>query len=113
MSREQWLKIGKRVWTIALYVFAAIGFVLVVGYLALQLGLTKVTGVIDLQRQSFLNSASSTAATAPEYPNGTPWQDTQEWTVLSEAITKDAPAIDQAASASGVPARLIVANLVV
>jgi hypothetical protein len=96
------------------YVFAAIGFVLVVAYFAVRFGLTNVTGIIDEQRQAFLGSASTTAAdTAPEYPNGTPWQNTQEWQVLSAAITKDAPVINQAAAAAGIPARLIVADLVV
>ncbi len=108
-------KVLKIIWTVLVYLFAAVGLVLVAGYFALQLGLTKVTGVIDLQRQSFLNTATSTdyAALAPTYPNGTPWQDTEEWGVLSSAITNDAQAIDQAAGVTGIPARLIVANLVV
>ena len=116
MSREKWIKIGKIVWTILVYIFAAIGFVLVVTYFAVRLGLTNTTGIIDLQREAFLNSSSTTASVAdasPEYPNGTPWQDTEEWSVLSAALTKDAPVIDQAAAASGVSPRLIASDLVV
>jgi hypothetical protein len=113
---RRYLKIA---WTVLVYIFAAIGFVLVIAYAALQLGLTKTTGIIDTQRQSFLSggsatsSGASTIVTAPTYPNGTPWQDTQEWDVLSAAITKDAPVINQAAQVSGVPARLIVSQLIV
>jgi hypothetical protein len=115
MQNGKLLKVLKIVATVVVVIFALIGFVLVAGYFALELGFTKVPGVIDLQRQSFFNSATSTdyAALAPTYPNGTPWQNTQEWQVLSAAITKDAPVIDQAAAASGVSPRLIVANLIV
>ncbi|MDR3547784.1 MAG: hypothetical protein P4M11_05890 [Candidatus Pacebacteria bacterium] len=114
MQRERLLKIAKIAWTVLVYIFAAIGFLLIVAYFAVRFGFTNVTGIIDQQRQAFLGTASSTAAdSAPTYPNGTPWQDTQEWQVLSAAITKDAPVIDQAAQASGVPARLIVSSLVV
>ncbi|MBA3788929.1 hypothetical protein H0X32_00855 [Patescibacteria group bacterium] len=117
MAREKIVRAGKHVWTVFVYIFAAVGFVLVVGYFALRFGFTKVPGIIDLQRQAFIGSATtSTAAVinqAPEYPKGTPWQDTQEWQVLSAAITKDTSVINQAATTSGVPARLIVANLIV
>ncbi len=118
LSKEKILKIAKLVWQILVYVFAAIGFVLVVAYFAVRFGFTNVTGIIDQQRQSFLGNASSTLASnvaneAPEYPKGTPWQNTEEWQVLSEAIIKDAPVIDRAASAAGVSPRLIVADLVV
>ena len=116
MSRDNALKIAKRLWTVLVYIFAAIGFLFVGAYLALQLGLTKTQGIIDLQRQSFLNGgATSTASalSAPEYPKGTPWQNTEEWQVLTVAITKDAPTINQAAQVSGVSPRLIVSQLVV
>jgi hypothetical protein len=115
MPREALVGVVKIIWTIAVYVFAVIGFVLVVGYFATRFGLTNTKGIIDLQREAFLGNATTTAAAnlAPTYPNGTPWQNTEEWQVLSAAATKDAPAINQAAAASGVPTRLIVANLVV
>ncbi len=115
MSRQRLLKMAKFIGVCLVCIFAAIGFTLVAGYVALELGLTKTPGIIDMQRTAFLDSgtSTSTADLAPEYPNGTPWQNTQEWAVLAAAITKDAPVIDQAAAASGVPARLIVANLIV
>ena len=110
-SRE----IIKIVWTVLVYIFAAIGFFLTVSYFVIRFGFSNTSGIIDLQRQAFLGAVSSTtsANAAPEYPNGTPWQNTQEWTTLSAAITKDAAAINQASAASGVPARLIIEDLVV
>jgi hypothetical protein len=120
MDTQKLLKIGKIAWTALVYIFAAIGLMFVAVYIALQLGLTKTSGIIDQQRQSFLNgatasssTAASAAALAPTYPNGTPWQDTQEWQTISLALQKDTNALDTASQTSGVPARLIVANLIV
>jgi hypothetical protein len=114
MTREKLGKIGKITWTILVYIFAAIGFMLVVTYFAVRLGLTNTAGIIDLQRESFLGNATTTAADqTPEYPNGTPWQNTEEWQVLATSTSKDAATINRAAAASGIPARLIVEDLVV
>ena len=115
MSNENFKKIAKIIWTVLVYIFAAIGFVLVVSYFAVKFGLTNVTGIIDQQRENFLGNATTTTAAdiAPTYPNGTPWQDTEEWQVLATAATKDSAAIGQVSSVTGIPARLIVANLIV
>jgi hypothetical protein len=115
MPREAYMGALKIIWTVIVYVFALIGLVLVSTYFAVRIGLTNTSGIIDLQREAFLGSATSTVAVnqTPEYPNGTMWQNTEEWQVLAAATTKDAPTINQAASAAGVPARLIVADLVV
>jgi hypothetical protein len=114
-SKVKLKKIAKIIWTVLVYIFAAIGFVLVVSYFAVRFGLTNVTGIIDQQREAFLGNATTTAAAdlAPDYPNGTPWQNTEEWQVLATATANDSLAIDQASSATGIPARLIVANLIV
>jgi hypothetical protein len=116
---ERVKRTAKIVWTILVYIFAAIGFFLTVSYFVIRFGFSNTSGIIDLQRESFLGAAASTTASqaainqTPEYPNGTPWQDTEEWTVLSAAISKDTTALNQASAASGVPARLILMNLVV
>ncbi len=94
----------KKIFTIFIYAFAVIGFVLVAGYFAIKLGLTNTNGVIDKQRDDFLNG--ETATTSPE------WSSLPEWTTLKEAVLKDKDLIYRASSASGVPARLIVAQLV-
>jgi hypothetical protein len=115
MTREKLVKIGKITWTILVYIFAAIGFGLVVTYFAVRLGFTNTSGIIDLQRESFLGSATTTATAdqSPEYPKGTPWQNTEEWQVLATSTVKDTAVINRAAAASGISARLIVEDLVV
>jgi hypothetical protein len=100
------LKIGLN---IVIYIFAAIGIFLVAGYFAVKFGLTNEKGVVDLQRESFLGPAASQVVSND---SNLPWQQTEEWGVIAAALTKDQTALTTAASASGVPARLIAANLV-
>ena len=102
---------------ILVYIFAAIGFFLTAGYFAIKFGWTNQKGIIDVQRETFLfgNANPSTAQTAAvsdaESYTG-PWQQSPEWQVMEDAIRRDQPTIQKAADDSGVPARLIVANLV-
>ncbi len=121
METPRIVKVLKIVWTILVYGFALVGFGLVAGYFAVKFGLTNTTGIIDQQRDAFLKAATGSATSTPlvspenlaaDYPPGTPWQQTTEWGIINDAIVKDAPVINQAAGAAGVPARLIVANLV-
>ncbi len=99
----------KQLFQILLYIFAAVGVFFIVGYLAIRFGLTNEKGIIDTQRQSFLNGITAPAAVTPE---NVPWPQSEEWQVLATAIARDQDALNRAASDSGVPARLIVANLV-
>lgn len=83
-----------------LYLFAAIGFVLVLGFIAVEFGWTNVTGTVDsLERYK-------------EERSTLPWAQGEEWEALHEAIIKDEAVIKRAAVVSGVPARTIVALLV-
>ncbi len=115
MNHEKMWRVVKIIWTVVVYLFAAIGFGLVVTYFAVRFGFTNTTGIIDLQRETFLGNATSTTAVtqAPEYPNGTPWQNTEEWQVLSAAATTDAPAINRAAAIADIKPRLLVEDLIV
>jgi len=105
---------NKRFWKIAfnviVYIFAAIGFFLVAGYFAVRFGLTNEKGIIDLQREAFLGSQAATPQLSVD--SNLPWPQTEEWNVLAAALTKDQAAVNKAAMDSGVPARLIAANLV-
>jgi hypothetical protein len=100
---------------IVVYVFSAIGFVLVFGYFAVRFGLTNESGIIDTQREAFLGG-SGAASTTPAGPTdedpSLPWTATPEWQTLDAAIRKDVPAVQRAANDSGVPERLLVANLI-
>lgn len=100
---------------ILVYIFAAIGFFLVAGYFAVRFGLTNEKGIIDTQREAFLGAAAlksgnTNAPSAPAYTG--PWQQSEEWNVMEGAIRKDQATLQRAANDSGVPARLIAANLV-
>ncbi|MES2213536.1 MAG: hypothetical protein V4473_01695 [Patescibacteria group bacterium] len=94
----------KKIFTIFIYAFALIGFGLTAGYFAVRFGLTNTKGIVDKQRENFLSGEFAT--TSPE------WSSLPEWTTLKEAVTKDKELIYRASVASGVPARLIVAQLV-
>lgn len=96
----------KKLLTVLLWLFAAIGFFLTAGYLAVRFGLTNEPGIIDMQREGFLG-----AGVAGSQYEG-PWQESEEWQVLEEAIRRDETVIKDAARDSGVSPRLIVANLV-
>ncbi len=101
----------KKAFSILVYLFAAVGFVLTVGYFGVKYGLTNTSGIIDEQRQSFLDGADGEAP-ASDMIASLPWTETEEWGVLDAAIRRDADAINRAAKDANVPARLIVANLI-
>jgi len=97
----------KKIFTVLVYGFALIGLLLVGGYFAVKFGLTNEKGIIDVQREAFLGDPP---AVEPGYVG--PWQDSEEWVLMESAIRRDVSVINRAAADSGVPARLIVANLV-
>ena len=105
MPQNIWKKIGIAI----VIVFALIGFGLTAGYLAIRFGLTNSNGIIDTQRQNFLNAGNGqTSQTTGQYY----WETLPEWQTLSGAILKDQVTINKAAADSGVPARLIISNLI-
>jgi hypothetical protein len=112
----------RKIFQIVVYIFAVIGLFFTLGYFAVKYGLTNVPGIIDNQQQSFLDSGKSEMAadvvgsqtdsqdaTNDEYY----WQTLPEWQIIKIAVQKDQGTIDRAASTAGVPARLIVAQLMV
>jgi hypothetical protein len=89
-----------------LIVFAVIGLVLTVVFLALKFGWTKVPGAIDsnnryFQADAFKNIEANSA-----------WRTSPEWQTLKIALTKDAPVIRAAATEAEVSPRLIAAIVV-
>lgn len=104
-------KMLKKIFHVLLYLFAAIGLFLVAGYFAVKFGLTNEEGIIDEQRDAFFEGAASAAlADGPTYTG--PWQSSEEWLVVETALRNDQAALLRAAEDSGVPARLIAANLI-
>ena len=88
---------------IIVFVFALIGFVLIVGYFAIKFGLTNTKGIIDDQQNHFIQSRQ----TQPKWNTG------EEWETLKTAIIRDESAIKKAGDVTGTLPRLIVAQLVV
>ncbi len=108
----------KKILTIIVCIFAVIGFVLVAVYAAVELGWTRTPGIIDNQHDFFKNQVLSSSSSAPTSStatteNDSTWIQSPQWQVLKVAIAKDANAINLAASSTGIPARMIVAPLVV
>jgi hypothetical protein len=104
----------KRVFGLAVYVFAIFGFLLIVVFFAVKFGITNERGIIDNQRASFIeNQKAGSSASGSETYIAPPWASSEEWQILKEAILKDRESIYKAAAVSGVPSRLIVAQLAV
>jgi hypothetical protein len=114
------MTILRKIFTIIVYIFAAIGFILIVIYAAVEFGWTKTSGIIDNQHDYFKNqvlNASSTENASSTTDNNsadeTTWIQSPQWQTLKAAIDKDVTSINQAATVAGVPARMIVAPLAV
>ncbi|MFA6476056.1 MAG: hypothetical protein WCV68_01425 [Candidatus Paceibacterota bacterium] len=120
------LKILRQGAWLMVYLFALIGFVLVMGFLALRFGWTKTPGAVDFNDRYFqaeLNQIRQTAGTNSAqaiFANNRDklgkvsyaWMKTPDWAVLKEAIAKDEAVIEQVSTETGVPSRLIVGILV-
>ncbi len=96
----------KKITHVTVYIFAIIGFVLVCGYGAIRLGWTKTSGIIDTQRETFIKDIKDIHESKPT------WTESEEWQIFSKAIIKDKIDLEKASLLSGVPVRLIVAQLV-
>jgi len=107
----------KKVFKIIIYIFAIIGFVLTAGYFAVQLGFTNTSGIIDRQRETFLENGkkglTASVYQSVEQTTNPFWSTLSEWEVIKDAIKKDKALIYQAAATSGVTPRIIVTQLVV
>lgn len=97
--------------------FALVGLVFVGVFIAMQYGLLNVKGS-SAARNISLGVVPQTAVTSTCLPvkGSTPkvcdWEQTSEWSVLHSALTKDSAVLDDVASKSGVPARMIAAAVV-
>lgn len=93
----------KQVLQVGVYFFAGIGLITVCIYLAILLGFTKTTGIVDTTNRSLItNGIHPTPA----------WANTPEWQTLSGATQADASTINTAAATVDIEPRLIVGSLV-
>jgi hypothetical protein len=107
----------KRIFQIIVYIFAAIGFVLVAGYFAVRFGLTNTSGIIDKQRETFLDNGkvglTTNVSQGVEQLDNPYWATLPEWSTIEQAVVKDKSLIYQAAATAGVTPRIIVTQLAV
>ncbi len=110
-----WLakKLNVRIYVVIIgSLFAVIGLVFTGVFFAMQYGLLNVKGS-SIGRNMSLGVVPNTAVTSTCEPvkGATPttcdWSNTEEWSVVSAAITKDGSVIDQVSNQTGVSSRMI------
>lgn len=104
---SKYIPILKKSFTVILYFFAFVGLFLTSGYFAVKYGLTNTAGIIDRQREGFLDLSNT--------PNEKyfAWNKGEEWQVLGTAFSKDKSVLETVEKLSGVPSRLIVSVVLV
>lgn len=93
---------------VVIALFALAGFILIGGYIALRLGITKTSGKIDLQQTTFLPKDASAPAPYKTFPLA----HTPEWIAFRIAVTKDKAILARVEKETGIEQRLLVAILV-
>lgn len=104
-------KIIKIIFRFAVYAFAVFGFSMTAVFFAAKLHLTDVPGVIDSQNY-FTDSAKGDPLAVVNPNASADWMKIEAWNILKEGIAKDKDQVTMAAMATGIPARLIVAQIV-
>lgn len=97
---------------ILLFIFAIIGVVFTLVFVAMQFGLLNVRGSIATRNASL---GIPTAAPIIDCSDGTSptcdWNKTVEWETLRVAFTKDAPVVNEVAQQVGISPRMLVATV--
>jgi hypothetical protein len=124
------MKLLKIVIFALLIFFAGIGILFSGVFVAMQFGLLNVRGSIEARNNSILSTDTFTQpsavsqgtssvpdTTAPDYSCKTgettcPWTETREWEVVSGGLVKDIAIIEQVATETGVPPRLIASVVI-
>lgn len=87
-------------------------FVFFTVFMAMRLNLTNVEGSVD-SKSDLYNSIQSVFARKKEVAKTPDWAKTDDWTVVRRGLTSDKDIIEKASLVSGVPARTIIAPIVV
>ncbi|MEN9524011.1 MAG: hypothetical protein RL536_80, partial [Candidatus Parcubacteria bacterium] len=99
----------RKIFNIIVYIFAIIGFILLLGYVAIRMGWTKTSGTVDNQRNYFKDQLLDRSESGA-HPL---WSQSEEWVVLKQAILKDGGIIKEVATKTDISPRTIVAVLMV
>ncbi len=102
---------------IIILLFAFIGLVFAGVFVAMQYGLFNVRGSSAVRNVSLGAVPNTTVTSTCQAVNGkTPktcdWDQTEEWNVLQNALTKDGSVLEQVSSQTGVPERMIAAAVI-
>jgi hypothetical protein len=106
----------RRYVAIVVSLFALVGLLFAGVFVAMQFNLLNVRGSSTARNLS-LGVVPSTALTSTCVPVGktTPaacdWNKTEEWAVVSAALTKDDTVLNQVSDQTGIPARMIAATV--
>lgn len=105
----------KKIFNILIYIFAFIGLFLTAGFFAVKYGLTNTNGIVDNQRQAFLDAGKEHLPVVDQVTRKEVyyWSTLPEWNTIKDAVKKDTALINRAGVSSGVSPRLIVSALVV
>lgn len=96
---------NKKAYLIVLHVFAGVGLLFLLVYVAILLGFTKTSGIKDPLNRLLDDG------TGQQAPQSTDWANTEEYQSFKKSVVKDESKIKAAAEASGVSPRLIVSAL--
>ncbi len=99
----------KTICKILMYIFASIGFFLTLGFFAVKFGLTNTKGIIDNQREEFLQKE----VVRSETNETSQWTKGEEWQTFKNAITKDLTTLKRVEGETGISSRLIVSMIAV
>jgi hypothetical protein len=108
----------KNIFKILVYIFALWGFGLTLVFFAMKFGLTKSTGVVDIQSEYFkkLSIDSTNGDDQRSIVAQKDWENIKymaEWQVIKVGLTKDIAVINRVSQETGVDSRLLVTPLVV
>lgn len=104
----------KRTLNVLIYVFAAIGLVLTLGYVAILLNLTDSLGIVEGDQNRFLSNPAATDVSGVAALNvDTSWSTIPEWQTFKSAVAKDVPLLMGIEDATGISSRLIMSIMAV
>jgi hypothetical protein len=98
----------KKLFHMIVYILAIFGLIMLVGFIAIKLHWTNVTGIVDSQHDYFKDQIVVSSVSV-----NSAWISSPEWQSLKIAILKDRGDIDRAATVAQISPRLIVAPLIV
>jgi hypothetical protein len=107
----------KHIYHTIVHLFAAVGFFFTVVFVGMQFNIFTVKGSIASRNDFFLNATTTVKGfeDAPSCVDAKPvcdWNQTREWQVIKAGLEKDKEVINQVATRTNVPPRIIASVVV-